>query len=335
MHRRTWVARAALMAAAALALAAIGCGSSGSSGGGGTTSKAASSGKQIKVLYFVPTLQDSSYAREGAAAQKVAKQFPNVTLNFQSGQGRFAAQDLISKIQQAVTTGTNAIVVNCGATCPDLQPALADAIAKGVKIVVVGQPVPKLVGYSSFIQVNETAGTVPAGRYMAEQLKDGGEIGIIRCVVGNPVSDAREAGFREGLQGSKVQVVARADARCDPAQARGIMENFLTAHPNLKGVFSDTDVALVGALQAIPASKKLIVIGHDSTVAVLQAMKQGKVQADIQFNNEELATMGLETAIKAASGESVPLHQFLPVYPVVTKDNVDALLARIAAHEAG
>lgn len=320
MHSK-WATRGAVVLAALATMSVTGC-------------APPESEDEIKILYFVPTLEDSSYAREKDAAEKEVENFPDVTLNFESGAGRFAAQEIIAKIQNGVTTGTDAIVVNCGATCDQLQPALADAISEGVEVIVLGQPVPGLEGYSSFVQLRVKEGAIPAGKYMAEQLSDGGEIGIIRCVVGNPVTEAREAGFLEGLEGSEVEVVARADAECDPAKARSIMENFLTAHPNLEGVFSDTDVALVGALQAIPESRDLVVVGHDATAAVLNEIKAGKVHADVQFNNEMLATMGLHAAIKAASGEDVLLNQYLPLYPLVTKDNADEVLDRIAAHAA-
>lgn len=322
----------------ATAVAVAGCGGDSSSSSTSSTGEGGSAASEespsVKVLYLVPTLQDEAYTRELGAAEAEAGNFPNAEVDFSAGSGRLDGSDLISKIQNATTTGVEAIAIDCGGACEQVKPALEAAIGDGVSVVAVGQPVPGLEGQSSFVSFDEVEAAVPAGEFMDEQLKGKGEVAIIRCVIGNAVTDAREEGFVDALKGSEIEIVARADAECDPAKARTRMENFLTANPDLAGVYSDTDVALVGALEAIAASgKELVVVGHDGQIPILEDIEQGTVDATVRFSNEDFGKLGVKAAIEAAEGKPVDEIVPIPIYPMVTKENVQEVLNEVEAEK--
>jgi len=222
--------------------------------------------------------------------------------------------------------------IDGGGAVASLRPAVQDAIDADVK-VVVGTTIEGLKGASSGLNVDFRQANIPAGEYMAEQVPDGGKIGIIRCIIGNPATDSREAGFRQGLKDAdaKVEVVARADAECLPEKARSITENMLTAHPDLKGIYSDTDVAGMGAIEALEAANKdLVLIGHDGQKAALEALAGGRViDATVRFDYEDIGAVTVRTAIQAAQGEEVPAVIPIPQFPLITQENAQEVLDNI------
>jgi ribose transport system substrate-binding protein len=317
-----WPLAAVVLACAATV--AAGCGSDDDSG-----SAAAGSGEPTgKVLYLVPTLDDEAYVRQQAAAKAEAEKYPNIEFDITAGRGRTDATDLVAKIESGVTQGVDVIVVDSGSAGDQLKPALSRAIEQGVKVIVNSQPIEGLDTVTATVRFDHEAGAVPGGEYMAQELKSGDEVGMIRCVIGTPATDARAAGFEKGMEGSGIKVVATGDAECDPEKARSITENMLTAHPNLKGILSDTDIAVIGALEALEAAKKdLVVVGHDGQVAALEAIRDGRVlDASAVYPYNLFGVEGVKAAAGLIEGDDVPAQITIPPQELITKDNVQSFL---------
>ncbi|GAA3924560.1 D-ribose ABC transporter substrate-binding protein [Actinomadura viridis] len=311
---------------ALLAGAAAGCASENATG---------TAGDQIKVLYLLPTLSDEAYTREQAGAKAQAKQYKNLALTVDSGTGRQDATAFIAKIQNAVTRKYDAIAVDAGGNGPQLAPALEAARKAGVKVVTVGQPIAQARA-DSHVQFDQSPAYTDAGRFMSAQLPSGGDIGIITCVASNADSQARVNGFKAGLA-PNIKVVAFADAQCEPAKARTISENMLTAHAGLRGVFNSTDIATIGTIEALRAAgKDLVVIGGDGQTANLRHIAGGNVQdGAVRYPSETIGALGVKTAHALASGETVPREVAVPRFPLITKENAAAVLAQIKAIESG
>ncbi|URM94134.1 sugar ABC transporter substrate-binding protein [Actinomadura madurae] len=284
---------------------------------------------------MLPSLSDEAYTREQAGAKAQAKQLPDLTLTVDSGTGRQDATAFIAKIQNAVIRKYDAIAVDAGGNGPQLAPALTAARKAGVKVIAVGQPIPQM-RVDSFVKFDQFPAYTEAGRFMSGELPSGGEIGIITCVASNPDSQARVNGFKAGLA-RNIRVTAFADAQCDPAKARSITENMLTAHADLKGIFNNTDIATIGTIEALQAAEKdLVLIGGDGQKANLGAIGKGTVQdAAVRYPSETIGALGLKTAHSLAVGDPVPAEVKVPQFPLITKENANGVLAEINAIGSG
>jgi len=280
------------------------------------------------VLYLLPTLDDEAYVSQLAAAKEKAKQFPDVEFDFMAGSSRNVVLDLIAKIETAVARRVKVIVVDPGEAGEQLSPALRKAQSAGVMIVTTSTPIPGLEKAKARIEFNDKAGGVPGGQFMAKQLKAGDEVAIIRCFMGHPQMDARENGFLEGLEGSGVKIVAHGETKCDPAEGRTVMENWITAYPNLKGVLSDTDIALVGAVQAMKAANiDLVVVGYDGQQAVVKMIDEGDiVDATPIYPYWVFGELAVETAARLVAGEEVQEVVPVPVQGLITRENAKDFL---------
>jgi ribose transport system substrate-binding protein len=101
-------------------------------------------------------------------------------------------------------------------------------------------------------------------------------------------------------------VVASQAADFDRVKAVTVMENILTADPNLKGIFAANDEMAVGALKAVKSRKLDIpIIGIDGTSDALDSIHNGGVTASIAQKPYEMGYKGVENALKAINGETV------------------------------
>jgi simple sugar transport system substrate-binding protein len=83
---------------------------------------------------------------------------------------------------------------------------------------------------------------------------------------------------------------------------------------------------IIGALQAIKAAGKkpgeIVVVGFDAAPDELVAIKAGDEAASIAQFPAKMGSLGIDTAVKAARGETVQANVDTGTQ-VVTKDNVD------------
>jgi ribose transport system substrate-binding protein len=284
----------------------------------------------VRIYVLLPSLEDESYTQQRTGALAASEDVANVEVEVEAGTSRGTSTDLMAKIDSAVTQGFDAIAINTGAVGEELAPAVERAQSQGTKIVTFDQSVPG-ADVASFIEFDGVENGRLMGEYMKKQLPDGGEVGIIDCFSENPLIRAINDGIRSGLQGSAIKVVARLDARCDPSRARNAAENMLSAHPDLKGIFAEWDVAALGAIKAIEQSNDpVILIGGGAQSDALEIIARGntalKATTNAQF--ERFGYLAVETA--AAAARNQPVERSIKVEPaLVTKDNVSELLAQI------
>lgn len=316
---KNWKHLKAVPLAAICLAGVVACGGSGSEGASGDD-------EGTKVLYLVPTFDDEAYKRQADAAKAQAEKYPDIEFEVSAGAGRTAAQDMISKIESGITQGVDVIVVDSGSAGDQLKPALEKARAEGIKVVVNSQPIEGLE-VDATVGFDHEAGAVPGGEYVAQHLKSGDQVVMVRCFIGTPATDARAAGFEKGMEGSGIEIVETVDAECDPEKGRTIAENMLTAHPDLAGFVSDTDIAVIGVVEAIKADgKTLFVMGHDGQIAALEAIKAGDMTATVVYPYGEFGVVGVDTAAKLAKGEEVPATVTIEPQGVIDESNVQQYL---------
>jgi ribose transport system substrate-binding protein len=332
---------AALAAVAALT-AVAGCGSESNDSETGSasataataaSSTAASEPKKARVYILLPSVEDEAYIREKAGAEMQKDKETNAEITIEAGTGRGTADALIQKIQSAVTQGYDAIAVNGGEVANTLIPALKKAADQGVKVLAFDTDLPGVDSKLTYIGWNARQSGELIGGFWNETLPEGGKIGMIRCYAGSPLQDDIANAFKETIN-SNIKVVSTIDAFCDVAKSRAAAENMMTAHPELKGIMSDTDLGLEGAVQAAQADGKadtLILTGSGASRAVLKSMATGKGgDATTTFPFEHFGAEAVRQAVAAARDEELPPDNVIKP-ELITKDNAEQVYDEIVA----
>jgi len=306
----------ALTLALALPLAlAAGCDSDDSSDGGGGSGT-------IKVG-FITKFPVDFYDTMVDAVKKYDSEHSDVEVVY--GQGKSGTDDegVIAIIENMITQQVKAIAVT--PTSPNVQGALDKAVKAGIKVVLVDNDIPGWSGKSSVVATDILAGGKLAGEWMAKKLQPGSTVAILQGRLGNPSLDDRVKGFKQTL-GSAATVVAEPATDCDETKGLNAAQDILTRNPNITAIYGACGPPISGALQAIKAANKkpgsITVVGFDASPGELTAISAGEQAASVAQFPAKMGSMGIDTAVKAARGETVPPNVDTGT-EMVTKDNVD------------
>lgn len=314
-----WLTTLSVLGAAALVLATAAYASATKAGASAKAHAAAA----YKVVYIPGLTGNPFYSTVACGAASVAKSL-GVDFSVQ-GAPTFAVSAQTPIVQAVTASHPNAIMISNDDPKAMIAPLLAAQNA-GIKIVNIdGDLSEKSIGVTN-IQSNDTLGGQLAGQAMAKLTHEKGDILIIDNSPGFLISEQRRQGLISVLKkypGIKILPVQYSNN--ETADAASIVRATAVAHPNLAGVYTvetnNTEGAITGLREAHLVGKVKLV-GYDTSAPIVKAIQQGVVSADIVQYPYGEGRLGLESAVKAIKGESVPREQTQP-FVVATKSNVN------------
>jgi len=242
------------------------------------------------------------------------------------GTGKAATDDAgeIALIQSMVSQGVKGIAIT--PTSPAVQPALDDAVAKGVKIVLLDNDLPDWDGKASVVATDNHKGGVLAGQWLASQLKQGDTLAVLEGVPGVPALDDRVSGMQEGLGDSGIKIVGKAPTDCDQDKGVSAAADLLTAHPDVTAIYGACGPPILGAIQAATnAGKKkdLVLVGFDALPDEVKQIAAGNEDASVAQFPAKMGTLGMDTLLGAVQGK--PVEKLVDTgTEIVTSENADS-----------
>ena len=176
-------------------------------------------------------------------------------------------------------------------------------LAEGVKIV-------------SHVASDNVAGGQLAAQAIAKALNGTGKVAIIDHPEVESVIQ-RVKGFEEelALKSPGIQIVAKLSGHGVKDQAFRTAEDILQAHPDLDAIFGINDDSALGALAAIEKAGKsgqVKIVGFDAVPEAREAIKAGKIYADVIQKPREIGRQTIEAIKKYISGGNVAPTILIP-----------------------
>jgi ribose transport system substrate-binding protein len=214
-----------------------------------------------------------------------------------------------------------------------------DAIARGVAGIAIS-PTDSSTNsgeYVSFVISDNYQGAHGVGEALAAALKDkgwtDGSVGLVTISQARKNGQARTAGFRDAMKTAGLTK----EAGLQQMQSYTADETFkftqdmLTANPNMKAMFIQTDQPTLGALRAIKAGHRdgtLLVAAFDGIPEFVDLLKKGDIVAS---GMQQPYLMGVKSgeALAAALKGETPEKQILVPIVVATSKNIDQILPTI------
>ena len=254
------------------------------------------------IALVISTLDNPFFVtlKEGAEKQAKALDYDLVVLDSQNDPAKELAN-----VEDVSVRGVKVLLIN-----PTDSDAVGNAIAvanqKKLPVITLDRAANKgqVVAH---IASDNTAGGEMAGNYIAEKLGKGAKIIQLEGIAGTSAARERGAGFAKAAQAHDFKILASQPADFDRSKGLNVMENLLTAQPEVQGVFAQNDEMALGALRAIQAAgkKDLVLVGFDGTDDGVKAVKGGKMAATIAQQPEKIGEIGVQTADKVLKGEKV------------------------------
>lgn len=289
---------------AIIALAMVACSSNGK--GENNTSEGNSSENKITIGLAISTLNNPFFVNLSDGAKAKAKEL-NVNLDIVNASDDTAKQS--NDIEDLISKKVQVIIVN-PVDSDAVAPAVKDAIKANIPVIALDRVV-NGVEVTSQIASDNVAGAKLAAEYLLSLVGEGAKVAELIGVPGASATIDRGKGFHLIADGN-LSVVASQSANFNRAEGLSVMENILQANPDIKAVFAHNDEMALGALEAIQAANKdIIVIGFDATDDAKSAIKQGLMKASIAQQPELMGSMAVENAVKIIKGENI--EKIIPV----------------------
>ena len=279
---------------------------------------------QRKIAYVTPGL-DIPFWRDLAGG--IHAEADKLGVKVIDSDSRNSAATQLQNVQDLITSGVDAIIISPtdSSSCP---PVLELAAQANVPVVVcdIGTDSGK---YVSFVISDNYGGAYSAGQYIAEQLNakgwKGGDVAVIDISLSRKNGQDRLAGVKDAVEKAGSKIVAVLEAKnYTRAEAMKFAQDLLTAHPNLRGIFTAYDEATLGALVAIETMGRqndLVIAGFDGSPESIKAMQDGKVGAMAVQQGVLMGRESVRAVVAYLDGKKPAERVDVPTF-LVTKENV-------------
>ncbi|MDA3626304.1 substrate-binding domain-containing protein [Saccharopolyspora oryzae] len=318
---------------AAFALAAAGCGTTSENSGQvqqqDPTKNCKGPGGKYTIGMSQANLAEPYRVRMDDDIRNAAGKVPQFDVQFSDAAKDNSKQ--ISDVENFVTKQVDLLMISPNEATP-LTDVVKKAYNKGIPVVVLDRKVDG-EAFTTYIGADNVQIGRQAGEYFKNTLlPQGGKIVQIKGLSGSTPAAEREKGFKEGIAGSKIEIVDTADGEWERSVGQEKMDALLKAHPDIQAVYSQNDPMAEGAYLAAQAAGRndLKFVGIDGLPIPsggIKAVEEGRLQAT------NLYPTGGAEAVEAAKKllvdcQQVPKTQTLPT-ELVTKDNAAEVYARL------
>jgi ribose transport system substrate-binding protein len=291
-------------------------------------SSALAQSKPKKIVYIAPDHQLAfwRYLAKGAGETVSAA---GSTMTDYDSHGDAAAQ--LKNVQDAISNGVDGIIFT--PTDSSTAPAVLKLAAQA-KIPLVIADIGTISGdeYVTFVESeNENAG-YGVGKKLAEVIaKKGskGGYGVVSINLSRKIGKERTAGFKKAMEEAGIKEAAFNQMKAYSAdETFRFVQDMIAAHPDIAGIFIETDTPAMGAARAIAGAHKtneIQLAAFDGIPPFIKMLQDGSLAA---LGGQQPYLMG-QTAATAlldhVNGKTPEKHIVLPI-PIISGENLETML---------
>lgn len=254
------------------------------------------------TIGFVISTQTNPFfvsLKDGAESKAKELGIELIVLDSQDDSAKAAAN-----VEDLITRGVDLILLN-----PTDSDAIVNSVIEandaGIPVITVDRS-SNGGDVLSYIASDNIAGGKMAGEFITDKLGGAGKVVELEGIVGTNAARERGEGFNAAIEDTDIEVVAKQTADFDRVKGLEVMENILQSQPEIDGIFAHNDEMALGALEAIKASgRDILVVGFDATDDAVAAVKAGDMAATVAQQPELIGEMGIDAAYKVLKGETI------------------------------
>ncbi len=240
------------------------------------------------------------------------------------------AQTQLQNAQDAIARKVDGILISPtdSSTCPAVL-----NLAKRAGVPVVIADIGTTGGdYVSFIISDNYQGANGIGKVLAQKMtaKGGtkGTVGLVTISLARNNGKARTTGFMKAMDEAGIKQAALSQMQTYTAdETLHFVQDMLTAHPDLGGLFIETDQPTLGALRALSAARKegqVLVAAFDGIPEFVDLIKKGTIVGSGMQQPYLMGQRSAQAILSHLSGKT-PEKQILVPIEVVTQENIAQL----------
>ncbi|GAB3600502.1 substrate-binding domain-containing protein [Microbacterium tumbae] len=311
---------ALLAAFGAMTTAVAGCSASGPEPTG------ADAAASYDVAFVVGAASDPFFQAMKVGADEAAAEL-GVTLQFQGDATTYSSATQIPVVNQALATSPDALII--GPTDPVALQQVVDRAAATMPVVNVDTSVEDLDDVLTFITGDNEDGGAKAADAIAQgigyQEGETYQVAVGLSSATSTTNVARLKGFTDQLEKEYpgIEVVTTAYSESNPTKANTNVNNWLTAYPDLDGIFAIDGTNGTGAAAALQAKGlvgEVALVGYDAYKANVDLLEQGVFTALIAQDPAEMGRLAVQAVVAQLSDEGVDGIDPLQTLPNIILD---------------
>ena len=285
-------------------------------------------GEKRYKMALVCKAMDSEFwtdMRKGAA--DAAAKLGNVDVVVLAPDREVNVQQQVQIMDDLTVQGVDGIAIApCGAN--ELIPVMQGATDAGIPVILVDTDA-AWDNKIAFAGTNNRKGGQQAAERIAKLLDGKGSVAIITGIMGHQSHIDRVAGAMDVFKNYPgIKIVSQQPANGERSLGMTVMENILTANPDLDALFSTNATMGLGAYEAMKAAgAKCIIVGFDSDSEMLGLIRDGEIDSLVAQGAYDMGRIGIESLYRHIQGEKLPRLIDVPS-ELVTRENVDKHLKR-------
>lgn len=317
----------AMVLAGAMMLGCLaGCGSSSGSDASGSAGAASSGDKSVKIAFVAKAATDQFQVGLKEGAEDYGKEL-GVEVSYQAQEKETDVEKQVQMMENAITAQYDAIILSA-ADSKALNPTIAKANKAGIPVVLINDTIDmdnleEEGGYvETYVGIDQSVAASYAADYVNENF-EGGNVALIEGAAGVLAGEQRLNGFKDNLNDG-FEVVASQTANWDRNEAYSVMQNILTANPDLNIVWAVSSEMGQGALAAIEEAGKtgeITVLDFDCLDDDIQAIEDGTLAGSVKQFPREMSKAAIDACMSVLDGETLDAET-LTETKLITKDNL-------------
>lgn len=283
--------------------------------------------EQLTIALVMKTLTNPFFIEMEKGARRAQDEF-GIELIVRTGAQETSIEQQIAIVEEFIATEADAIVIAPGSST-DLIPVLKKAQDAGIVVINIDNRLDQelaaelgLVGVP-FISVDNEHGAYLSAKCIADKVTEPTDVAILEGIREAKNAQDRKAGAERAFaENPLITVVDSQTANWKIDEGFAVTRQMLEQHPSIKGVFAANDMMGLGAIAYLNeiGHGDVMVAAYDALADAIDAVKEGKLLCTIDQQPAEQGYLGIQAAVRALNGETLPEEIMLDVL-LITEEN--------------
>lgn len=277
-----------------------------------------------RLAYITPGLDLPYWRTLAKGVQDEAKKHGASSTTYDSHN---SAETQLTNAQDAIAKDVDGIILS--PTDTSTAPSVLAAAARARIPVVIADIGTASGEYLTFVISDNKKGAYGIGKVLAQQLKMTGKkkntVGLVTISLARQNGKDRTAGFMKAMDEAGIEKVALSQMQTYTAdETYKFVQDMLTAHPEMDGLFVETDEPTIGALRAIKAAHRegsVKVASFDGIPQFIKMIEDGTIVGSGMQQPYLFGQHSANALFEHFAGKTPPKRIEVPII-VVDKANV-------------
>ena len=278
---------------------------------------------QKTVALVMKTLTNPFFVEMEKGARR-AEQELGIRLIVKTAAQETSIEQQIAIVESLIQDKVDAIVIAPGDSI-GLIPVLKKAQDAGIVIINIDNRLDReqsaklgLV-HVPFISVDNEKAAYLSAKFISDQIKTPTKAVILEGIpTASNAADRKHGALRAFQENPNITVVATETAHWKIDEAYDVTKRLFTNTPDIDAMFCANDMMALGALKYLSETDKqnVLVAGFDALDEAKPAIRAGTLAVTIDQRAAEQGFTGVQYAVKALAGESLPAETMIDVQVV-------------------